>query len=253
MELHFKKLGSGPTLIILHGLLGSGDNWQSLAKKWAENFTVYLVDQRNHGHSDHSPKFTFDLMVSDLEALFAKERIEQCFLLGHSLGGKTAMRFTQLNDKLVEKLIVVDIGTKSYPPHHNEIFEALHSVDFSVHNSRTLVDVQLSKHIPQAGVRMFLMKNLFWKEKGLLAWRFNLEALHANYDEVVGSIPDFPCLTETLFIRGENSGYILDSDWDGMQDVFPNSELYSIANAGHWVHAEQPKQLSDCILNFLDS
>jgi pimeloyl-ACP methyl ester carboxylesterase len=252
MELHFKKIGTGPALVILHGLLGSGDNWQSLAKKWAENFTVYLVDQRNHGHSEHSPEFNFDLMVSDLEALLEKEEISECFLLGHSLGGKTAMRFAQLNDRLVKKLVVVDIGTKSYPPHHNEIFEALNSVDFSVHNNRNLVDEQLSKHIPQAGVRMFLMKNLYWKEKGLLAWRFNLKALYANYNEVVSSIPEFPCLVETLFIRGENSGYILDKDWDGIQDIFPNSELCSIANAGHWVHAEQPQQLSDCILDFLN-
>ena len=251
MELHFKKLGSGPALFILHGLLGSGDNWQSLAKKWSDNFTVYLVDQRNHGHSAHSSEFNFDLMVADLEQLMVREHINECYLLGHSLGGKTAMRFAQLNDKIIKKLIVVDIGTKSYPPHHNEIFDALHCVDFSVHNSRNLVDEQLSKHIAQAGVRMFLMKNLFWKEKGQLAWRFNLKALHANYNEVVSQIPDFPCLTETLFIRGENSGYILDKDWDGIQDLFPNSELNSIANAGHWVHAEQPQQLSESVLTFL--
>ncbi len=251
MELHFKKIGNGPALVILHGLLGSGDNWQSLAKKWADKFTVYLVDQRNHGHSEHSSEFTFDLMVADLESLLEKENITECYLLGHSLGGKTAMRFAQLNDKIVTKLIVVDIGTKSYPPHHNEIFDALNSVDFNIHNTRNLVDQQLSLHIAQAGVRMFLMKNLYWKEKGLLAWRFNLDALHANYNEVVSNIPKFPCLVETLFIRGENSGYILDTDWDGIQDIFPNSELCSISNAGHWVHAEQPAQLSDCVTDFL--
>lgn len=252
MELHFKKLGEGPALVILHGLLGSGDNWQSLAKKWADDYTVYLIDQRNHGHSGHSNEFTFDAMVDDLEETLQKEGLDSFFLLGHSLGGKTAMRYAQLNPNQVEKLIVVDIGTKEYPPHHNEIFEALLSVDFEKHSTRNLVEEQLAKHIPYPGVRMFLMKNLYWIEKEKLAWRFNLEVLHSNYNEVVSAIPNFPCSIETLFIRGLDSGYVLDKDWDDIQDIFPNSELCSIENAGHWVHAEQPKKLSEAVLNFLN-
>lgn len=252
MKLHYNKTGNGPALVILHGLLGSGDNWMTLAKKWSENFTVYMVDQRNHGQSAHSQDFSFDLMAEDLAELINDEGIEQFDLIGHSMGGKTAMTFANKYPSLIRKMIIVDIGPKAYPPHHNSIFEGLRSVDFSVQKSRKAVESALSNHIPQIGVRQFLMKNLYWKVKGEeLAWRFNLPVLYDKYEEVIGSLQADEISLPTLFIRGELSGYIQDKDAEKLKQQFPNSELITINGAGHWVHAEKPKEFDEAVSDFL--
>lgn len=247
VELHYKKIGEGQPFVILHGLMGAADNWQSLAKKWAENHTVYMVDQRNHGHSPHSEDFGFEVMVEDLKSIFDKENIQDAILLGHSMGGKTAMSFALEYPERLAKLIVVDIGTKAYPPHHQPIFEGLASVDIQNVETRKDVDDQLATKIPDMGVRMFLMKNLYWKEKGQLAWRFNLPVLMRDYEMIIDDIPDEECGLPTLFVRGDKSGYIKDADWPDIKLQFPNAELVTMTNAGHWVHAEKPKELFEAV------
>ena len=168
------------------------------------------------------------------------------------MGGKTAMTFANKYPSLIRKMIIVDIGPKAYPPHHNSIFEGLRSVDFTVQKSRKAVENALSNHIPQIGVRQFLMKNLYWKVKGEeLAWRFNLPVLFNKYEEVIGSLQAEEINLPTLFIRGELSGYIQDKDAEKLKQQFPNSELITINGAGHWVHAEKPKEFDDAVNDFL--
>ena len=172
--LHSRILGEGKPLLILHGYFGMGDNWKTLGNQFSEEYQVHLIDQRNHGRSFHAREFNYEVMTDDLLNYMDHHNLENTFLLGHSMGGKTAMLFAVEHSELVEKLIIVDISPRAYKPHHNEILAALNSVNFSVHNSRQKVDDQLKILIPEVGVRQFLLKNVYWKEKGVLHFRFNL-------------------------------------------------------------------------------
>lgn len=251
--LHSRIVGEGIPLIILHGYFGMGDNWKSHANKLAnDGFEVHLIDQRNHGRSFHSDFFEYELMVEDLLAYIEYHKIEKLHLLGHSMGGKTAMLFATEHDELVDKLIIADISPKTYPPHHNDILAALNSVDFTIQNSRKLVDEKLAELIPQAGVRQFLLKSLYWKEKGKLDYRFNLKSLTENNNEVGVALPSFTVFEgETLFLSGENSGYISKEDEPLIMAHFPKSIIQTIKNAGHWLHAENPNDFYQEVIGFL--
>ena len=250
MKLHYRKYGEGQPLIILHGLFGSSDNWQTLGKKFAENFEVYLVDQRNHGHSPKSDEFNYQLLSDDLYNLIRDLELENIILVGHSMGGKTVMTFAQKYPEFIEKLIVVDIGPKAYPMHHNIILEGLNSLDLSIIKSRGQADKQLSKFIEDSGVKQFLLKNLFWVEKGQLGWRINIPVLEDKMPNIIAAIPDKIVETPTLFIRGEKSNYIAEDDFQNIYDQFPNSEIETIYDAGHWVHAENPFSFYNMIIDF---
>ena len=250
MKLHYRKYGEGQPLIILHGLFGSSDNWQTLGKKFAENFEVYLVDQRNHGHSPKSDEFNYQLLSDDLYNLIRDLELENIILVGHSMGGKTVMTFAQKYPEFIEKLIVVDIGPKAYPMHHNIIIEGLNSLDLSIIKSRGQADKQLSKFIEDSGVKQFLLKNLFWVEKGQLGWRINIPVLEDKMPNIIAAIPDKIVETPTLFIRGEKSNYIAEDDFQNIYDQFPNSEIETIYDAGHWVHAENPFSFYNMIIDF---
>lgn len=250
MKLHYRKYGEGQPLIILHGLFGSSDNWQTLGKKFAENFEVYLVDQRNHGHSPKSDDFNYQLLSDDLYNLIRYLELENIILVGHSMGGKTVMTFAQKYPEFIEKLIVVDIGPKAYPMHHNIILEGLNSLDLSIIKSRGQADKQLSKFIEDNGVKQFLLKNLFWVEKGQLGWRINIPVLEDKMPNIIAAIPDKIVETPTLFIRGEKSNYIVEDDFQNIYDQFPNSEIETIYDAGHWVHAENPFSFYNMIIDF---
>ncbi|MES2627601.1 MAG: alpha/beta fold hydrolase [Bacteroidota bacterium] len=252
MKLHYRKLGSGKPLIILHGLFGSSDNWQTLGRKYAETFTVYLVDQRNHGHSPRSDDFSYELMAEDLNELMQDEQLESALLLGHSMGGKTVMTFTQLYPEKVEKLIVADIGPQEYPPHHQTILEALNSVDLAVMNTRKAVEDHINQYIPDAGTKQFLMKNLYWNDDQKLDWRINIPVLTEKMPVITQGIPSQQVETETLFLRGGKSGYIRDEDLDAIKDQFPNSTVYTIEEAGHWLHAESPEEFYKVTMEFLE-
>lgn len=252
MKLNYKREGQGEPLIIIHGLFGNLDNWQTLGKKFAENFDTILVDQRNHGHSPHSDEFDYDYMASDLIELVEELDLSNVNIIGHSMGGKTAMRAAQLRPDLFEKLIIVDIGPKGYPMHHDMILEGLHAIDFNVVNSRGKANEVISAYIPDEGVKQFLLKNLYWKEKGVLDWRINLEVITKNMDKIISQLPPDEVDIPTLFIRGEKSNYIIEDDYTDIFMQFPNSDIETIYNAGHWIHAENPFDFYHLVMDFLE-
>ncbi len=250
--LHSLILGQGQPLIILHGFLGMGDNWKSLANKFSENYEVHLVDQRNHGRSFHDDAFSYEDMVEDLAYYIDHHGLKRVNMLGHSMGGKTAMLFAVEHPEKIEKLIVADIGPKFYPPHHQAIIDALNEVDFEKITSRNEVDEILKKTIPETGIRQFLLKNVHRENKDKLAFRFNLEVLDRRYDEIGVSLPPRTLFEgPVLFLKGALSGYINDSDLDLIHAHFPDSRVVSIANAGHWLHAENPIDFYDNVASFL--
>jgi pimeloyl-ACP methyl ester carboxylesterase len=250
MKLYYRQLGQGKPLVILHGLFGFSDNWQTHAKKLAEYYEVTLVDLRNHGHSPWSAEFSYALMVEDLHELLADLHIEKPILLGHSMGGKLAMHFDQSYPQFIEKLIVVDMGVKAYPPHHAHILAAIHAIDLSKMSARSEAEAILKTFVESEGIRQFLLKNLYWEEKGKLAWRVNFPVLEASMAEILAALPEHESFTPTLFIRGLLSNYILDDDVAQLESYYPDSQLASIPNAGHWVHAEAPDAFIDEVLSF---
>lgn len=250
MKLHYNELGEGKPFVILHGLFGYSDNWHSHAIKLSEYFRVINVDQRNHGHSGWSDEHTYEAMAADLFELFNELNLQDAVLMGHSMGGKTAMRFAQLHPERLSKLIVVDMGIKSYPMHHQEILRGLHSIDLDTVHTRGEAEKAMSEIISSAGVRQFLLKNLYWKEKGKLSWRMNIPVLEQEMPEILKALPDQEVMIPTLFIKGALSNYILEEDWDSIEEIFPDSELVIIENAGHWVHSENPSDFLNTVLGF---
>ncbi len=252
LKIYSKVFGEGKPLIVLHGLFGMSDNWQTLGKRWAdEGFNVHILDQRNHGQTENTYEFSYQLMADDLMNYMDENGIESASILGHSMGGKVAMLFATQNPDRVEDLIVVDIAPKGYPVHHQEILHGLHSLDFSKISSRTEADDELAKSLPNASVRQFLLKSLYWVEKGKLGYRFNLESI-TDHIEMVGEalLESAVYNGPTLFIKGENSGYIVEDDMPMIKRHFPNAELIS-AKAGHWVHAEQPELIFTEVLKMI--
>ncbi|WP_108868665.1 alpha/beta fold hydrolase [Aquimarina aquimarini] len=253
MKLHANVFGEGQPFIILHGFLGMSDNWKTLGKKISEQgFQVHLIDQRNHGRSPHSKEFSYDLMAEDLAEYCAMNNLSNIQLLGHSMGGKTVMLFAVKFPELLDHLMVADIGPKYYPLHHQDILDGLRALDFELLKSRNEVDKELSAYVPDVGVRMFLLKNLYWKNKGELGLRMNLEALveNANQIGVELSLED-SYKGATLFLKGEKSNYIVKSDEARIKNQFPNSIIREISAAGHWLHAENPKEFLTEVLEFV--
>ena len=187
MELYSKILGEGKPFIILHGFLGTGDNWKTLGRQFSQNgFQVHLIDQRNHGRSFHDRDFSYELMAQDLHHYVQNHNLNHVVLLGHSMGGKTAMTYACDYPDRIEKLLVADIGPKMYPQHHQHILESLLrlSKNQEALSSRKNADIFLAKYIKEIGVRMFLLKNLYWEEPGKLGLRANLEVLIENIEEI---------------------------------------------------------------------
>jgi pimeloyl-ACP methyl ester carboxylesterase len=241
MKLHFKEYGTGAPLVILHGLFGMLDNWQYHARRLSAHFRIFALDARNHGHSPHDSVFTYEAMADDLLEFAHDRNLLQFGLLGHSMGGKTAMYFAQHHPEYVSRLLVADIGPQAYPVHHREIIEALKGLDFSVISSRGAAQEALASAIPELGVRQFLLKSLYWADKGRLSFRFNLDAIDQSIEEVGKPNYDRQYFGPTLFLRGENSKYILpERDEADIKSVFPDAEIQTIADAGHWLHADQP-------------
>ena len=251
MKLNFKKTGSGPPLVILHGLFGSLDNWFSIAKDLETSFTLYLVDQRNHGDSPHSTEWNYGVMVEDLRELLDAEGLDSVYLMGHSMGGKTVMNFAVKYPERVSKLIVGDIAPRYYPIHHQVILEGLNALNLSQLQSRKEADDLLAPYIPELGIRQFLLKSLGRDGNGF-AWKINLPVISQHIEEV-GKALDEGTVFEgpTLFLGGANSSYIQEKDVLDMKHHFPNCTWISIPNAGHWLHAEQPQAVIQEIRNFL--
>jgi len=254
MQLNFKKIGeSGKPLVILHGVFGFLDNWLTIGKTISEQgYIVYLVDQRHHGRSSHEGSLDFPTLAADLKEFLEQQNLESPLLLGHSMGGKTVMEYAVNNPDTFEKLVVVDIGPKQYPMHHTKILKGLNALPVEEIENRQQADDFLSTYEPILAVRQFLLKNLYRKEEGGFDWRFNLPVLTRDMAKVGAAIRTTkPVETATLFMRGDKSDYILDEDWEDILKIFPNAKLDTIANAGHWVQAEQPKTFVGDLLAFL--
>ncbi len=254
MNLNFRVIGSGSPIIILHGLLGSSDNWLTVAKSFSENYTVYLIDQRNHGRSPWSEEWNYDVMSADLLEFINQNNIINPVLIGHSMGGKTVMNFaTKYKPELFSKLIIVDIAPKFYNIEYGEYLKGMQNMDIANMQNRTQAEEHLKPYAPENGVRQFLLKNLFRNENGNFAWRPNLKIISAELKNI-GIALNENAVSEkpTLFIRGELSDYILDSDWSDILKHFPNAKLETIIGASHWVHAEKPEKFIEIVNNFIN-
>lgn len=253
MDLYSNIIGKGQAFVFLHGFLGMGDNWKSLGAKFSDDgYEVHLVDQRNHGRSFHSDEQNYEVMVADLKRYCDTHQLKDFVLLGHSMGGKTAMLFAVEYPELVSKLIVVDISPRYYPAHHDDILNGLESLDFQTIKTRGEADDALSHYVSNLGIRQFLLKNLYWKEKGVLGLRINLPVLKSNSGEVGEALPMHSKFEkETLFLRGDRSEYVSVQDEALIHAHFPKSKIVTISNAGHWLHAENPTDFYKAVSNFL--
>lgn len=256
VQLNYREQGQGRPLVILHGLFGTLDNWQTLARQWAEHFRVILVDLRNHGRSPHAPEHTYAVMAEDLRGLFDQLQLPaDTTLMGHSMGGKVAMRFALDHPERISKLIVVDIAPRySDMEHQDDIVEGLNAVDFTAIHDRQQADAALARHIHSVGVRQFLLKNLYRREDNTFAWRINLPVLTAGMAAVGEEITAAqPFLKPALFIRGGKSDYVTTEDkLHGIPALFPNSQVETIVDAGHWVHAEKPQEMFELVAAFVN-
>lgn len=250
MELNYKKYGNGNPFIILHGLFGSSDNWHTQGKKLADYFEVYLLDQRNHGDSDWSDNFNYDIMAEDLHEFVETHNLKEFILMGHSMGGKTTMRFAQLYPENIKKLIVVDMGIKEYPITHDRIIEGLKSIGLKTTKTRNEANKKLSEYVGDNTVRQFLLKNLTRESNGEFIWKINLKILDEKHPEIIKALPHKEVLIDTLFISGGHSEYILPEDKDSIKKGFPLASFYTIEKAGHWIHAEAPEEFMEEILSF---
>jgi esterase len=251
--LYSKIEGTGKQLLILHGFLGMLDNWKTLGMQFAtEGFQVHMLDMRNHGRSVKSEEFTYEIMTKDIYEYCQANNLSNIDIIGHSMGGKTAMLFAATYPEMVDKLIIADIGPKFYPQHHQSILAGLNAVNFSAKPSRSEVEEILSEYITDFGTRQFLMKSLYWQEPGQLAFRFNLSVFNKKMDEIGVALPEAAVFQKpALFIRGGNSDYILDSDFENIKKHFPDSKIETIPNVGHWLHAENPKMFLEMAISFL--
>jgi pimeloyl-ACP methyl ester carboxylesterase len=252
MQLHFKQLGHGEPLVLLHGLFGSGDNWFGVAPKLAEKFHVFAPDLRNHGHSPHHAEMDYPLMAADVEKFFAAQKIENACVIGHSMGGKVAMRFALDFPARVKKLVVVDMAPRAYKRSHDHIFDALLALDLASFQVRRQIEEALAAKIPSLNLRRFLLKNLGRDGRGKFAWKMNLRGVAENYSrlgEVLSLQNHFD--KPALFIRGGKSDYINAADEIEIRRLFPAAQIETVAAAGHWLHADAPEEFVRLVLDFI--
>lgn len=251
MELNFKNYGSdGAPLIILHGLFGMLDNWSTLGRKFGETNQVYLLDQRNHGKSAHDPTFNYKVMAADLAEFIEQQELEKVHLIGHSMGGKTAMQFAFDHPEMLQSLIVADIAPYAYEHGHSDVLEAFDGVDLATIDSRKAADEALVDLLPDFGVRQFILKNLARNKEGAYFWRPAVAIIKAEYDNIISGI-DGLYEDKVLFIGGERSDYLEAARWDDVLQQFPKADLEIISDAGHWVHAEQPIAFYEVVMDWI--
>lgn len=254
MQLHANIIGEGHPFIILHGFLGMSDNWKTLGRQFsAKGFEVHLIDQRNHGRSFWDDTFNYDVLAEDLKHYCDVNELKDIVLLGHSMGGKTAMLFAASYPDLVSKLLIADISPRFYPIHHEVILEGLSALNFNIITSRGEADKTLSQYVSDFGTRQFLLKNLYWIEKGRLALRINLDVLKHEVAEIGEALPTQAIFNkDTLFLKGDRSEYIGIADESIISRHFPKAEIVTISNSGHWLHAENPKAFFEAVVTFID-
>lgn len=268
MKLNSRIIGEGRDLIILHGLYGAGDNWLTAGRLLAENFRVHMPDQRNHGDSPHDPEHSYKAMVGDVMDYMAGNNIENPVILGHSMGGKTAMWLSVFHPQILAGLIVVDISPVDYSQlnspssligQHLNIVNAMRSIDLTVVKTRQEIDRELAGYVPSERVRQFLLKSIDREKDGSYSWKLNIEAISKYLPEIMKGIdiekyaplinPQLP----VLFIKGELSGYIPESDFDAIKKLYPQAVIETIYDAGHWIHAEKPEAFLNVTKAFLEN
>lgn len=252
VALHHRRLGpiDAPAVVILHGLFGSGDNWGTVARELAEPaegsppLHVVVADLRDHGRSPHTDAVTYPLMAADVHALVDALGLRDIVLVGHSMGGKTAMTFAQRWPHLLKHMVVVDMAPREYPDRHSYIVDALRTTDLSPGRTRGDVEAHLNTHIGEPGVVQFLLKSLYRQDQDRFAWRMNVELLHHQLSHILSAIPPDTVKVPTLFVRGGQSDYITREDLPAIREQFPNSRVETVPFAGHWVHAQAPDEVS---------
>lgn len=252
MRLHFRERGDGPPLIILHGLFGSLENWGHISQQLADSFRVISVDQRNHGQSPHDSTMNYSALTDDLREFMDDLNLTSAHLLGHSMGGKTAMQFALTFPKRVNRLVVVDMAPRGYAPKHELIFAALLALDLKRYETRAQVEEALTPKIPELGVRRFLLKGLAKNAEGAFTWRFNLPTLREHYDKLTATLEVQGTFEKpALFLRGGESDYICEEDQAMIRKLFPNARIATIPGASHWLHAEAPEPFLEVTRKFL--
>jgi len=252
MKLHFTTLGLGEPLLLLHGLLGSHQNLLPVARQFAERFRVFAIDQRNHGNSPHHDEMNYSAMANDIARLMDQQGIESAHVLGHSMGGKAAMQFALHHTDRVRKLIVVDMAPKAYGPRFAKLLGTLRNLRLDQFKTRQEVEAALAPDITEISLRQFLLKNLKPSEHGGYRWRIHLEGIADNYDHLRQAINGgAPFGGDALFLLGGNSDYVTEADRQTITQLFPNAQFESIEGAGHWVHAEKPKEFAEAVMQFL--
>ena len=247
-----KRVGEGRPVIILHGLFGTGDNWRTFAGMLKDQFEVLLVDLRNHGRSFWSDDFDYEIAAQDVVDLMDELEIPHADIIGHSMGGKVAMTLAQNHPDRVDKLVVVDIAQKKYPRGHDQIFDAIFSVEPALLNDRKEAEDKLALKISEHGVRQFLLKSLARDKDGGFRWKTNFKALYKNYEKVLSEVEVAEVKAKTLFIRGSRSSYIREEEVSSLAGHLPEAEVSIVSiDAGHWVHAERPKELFSHVSSFL--
>jgi len=252
MKLYSRQMGKGEPLLILHGLFGISDNWLSIARQLAQSHHCYILDMRNHGRSPHSPDLNYDDMIEDIYEFLTDFRLRKVSILGHSMGGMTAMKFAFEYPHRLDKLIVVDIAPKTYPVIHQDIIRGLVSIPLNTIKSRKEADNYLKEYVPSSRIRQFLLKNLRRQEDQSYAWRINLDAIQGHASSIGQGISgDYSYDQPALFIRGGDSNYIMDEDIPRIQKIFSDVSIVTIPGASHWVHAEKPEEFITAAQTFL--
>lgn len=256
MKLAYREFGEGQPLIIMHGLFGQSDNWNTLAKQFAEKgFHVFTLDLRNHGLSPHSDVWNYDVMADDLKEFIDEHQLKDPIILGHSMGGKVVMFFELKYKNVAAKIIVADISPRVYAPHHEAVLKALNAVDFSEIKTRKEAEAVLNTYLDDFGTKQFLLKNIYWRdtENNIMDWRFNLKIITKNYNNIGVALSAGSSDVPTLVVRGEKSNYIEESDLLDFKKHFPNYELETVLGSGHWIHAEKPNEFFDAVMVFIRS
>jgi len=255
IPLHARVLGNSdaPNLIVLHGLLGTSDNWQTLGKAYSATHCVHLIDQRNHGRSPHHDEHTYEAMAFDLQQYFEENKLHTASVLGHSMGGKTALMFAHLFPARIEKLIVADIASHSYLPHHQAIFDAVQSAPLQQAADRNAIQKHLQQQLNDPGVVAFLMKNARRRKEGGFQWRPNVNVLSKALGAVIGEVPLETNTLPTLVIYGGQSNYVDDNALETFDEACLQLDTHCISGAGHWLHASHPDEFKEVTLEFLAS
>lgn len=251
MELFSREFGQGSPVVILHGLFGFSDNWQTIAKALADHHLVITPDLRNHGRSPHVPTHTYPEMADDLQVFLEQHWVFKTAFVGHSMGGKVAMQFALHHPDMVERLVVVDIAPGPADDNHGHIFRALLDLDLKQITTRQEAEVWLEPRIPDFGTRQFLLKNITRNADGTFAWKMNLPVLWSAYPDILAGVQGVPFDKPALFIRGSRSNYVQDEDLPLIRHLFPQAQVVTIEGAGHWVHADKPTELLAILQEFL--